>query len=105
MTPSARQHAYAFGITRAHLLRAETAWRAGDLDTARRSFEHSLAVHQGDDYALVQLRRGQIHEALGDIAKARLHYARVVEALAPADPALVPWREEARSRLAALQEE
>lgn len=83
---------------------AETAWQAGDVELARRWCEHSLAFSQGDDSALVQLRRGQIHEALGNLAKARLHYARVVEALAPADPALVPRREEARSRLAALQE-
>lgn len=104
MPPSVLALGFVFGVPRAHMLRAELAWRDGDIELARRWFEHGLHVYRPEDYALNQFRRGQIHDALGNHDRARLHYARVVEALAPADANLAPWREEARSRLVALQE-
>jgi tetratricopeptide (TPR) repeat protein/TolB-like protein len=51
---------------------------------------------------LVELYRGHAVEGLGDRAKARSHYARVVRWLRQADPVLVPVREEARAALARL---
>ena len=91
-----------FGIERAHFLRAEAAWRDGDVEAAQRWFDQSLT--NNSDYSLIELRRGQIQEALGNLEQARLHYARVVEALEPAEEELIPRRDEARSRLAALLE-
>jgi tetratricopeptide (TPR) repeat protein len=86
---------------RPYMLRGEAAWRDGDLDAARRWLEGIRANYHGD-YSLVQLRRAQIHEELGDLELARLHYARVLEALEPADPELGPRVEEATRGLQAL---
>ncbi len=54
---------------------------------------------------LVELYRGQAVEGLGDRAKARDHYARVVRWLGRCDPEFVPVREEGRTALARLTAE
>ncbi|HSM07881.1 MAG TPA: hypothetical protein VLA33_02560, partial [Gemmatimonadota bacterium] len=102
MAPVAEHALRHLGIERAHFLRAEAAWRDGDVEAAHRWFEHGRA--DTEDYSLLELRRGQVQEALGNLERARIHYARVVEALEPADEELIPRRDEARARLAALLE-
>jgi hypothetical protein len=104
MAPLAMFINFNLGLPRAHILRGEAAWRAGDLAEARRWLESGLAPWQIEEYALLELRRGQIDEALGNAEEARIHFARVVEALETADPALAAHREEASERLAALLE-
>jgi tetratricopeptide (TPR) repeat protein len=54
---------------------------------------------------LIELYRGQAAEGLGDRAKARDHYARVVRWLRRCDPAFVPVREEGRAALTRLTAE
>jgi tetratricopeptide (TPR) repeat protein len=102
MSPSAALVNFSFGVSRAQLVLAEAAWRTGDEATSRRWLEDGLTSWQVADYALREMRRGQVNEELGDLEQARIHYARVVEALEPADDELAPRREEAQARLVAL---
>jgi tetratricopeptide (TPR) repeat protein len=102
MSPSAALVNFNLGVSRAQLVLAEAAWRSGDEATSRRWLEDGLTSWQLDDFALREMRRGQVSEELGDHEQARIHYARVVEALEPADDELVPRRDEAQARLVAL---
>ena len=104
MSPSAALANFDLGVARAQLVLAEAAWRSGDEATSRRWLEDGLTSWQVDDFALREMRRGQVSEELGDHEQARIHYARVVEALEPADDELVPRRKEAQARLVALME-
>ena len=102
MSPSAALVNFNLGVSRAQLVLAEAAWRSGDEATSRRWLEDGLTSWQLDDFALREMRRGQVSEELGDHEQARIHYARVVEALEPADAELAPRRDEAQERLVAL---
>lgn len=104
MSPAALYAGWQLGFNRLYVLRGEAAWRAGAVDEARRWFDGGTSNWFKSDYSLIELRRGQIDEADGRNEAARVHYAHVVEALEPADEALVPRREEAQSRLAELLE-
>jgi hypothetical protein len=84
MSPSAALVNFNLGVSRAQLVLAEAAWRSGDEATSRRWLEDGLT------------------EELGDHEQARIHYARVVEALEPADDELAPRRDEAQARMVAL---
>ena len=102
MAPVATDHSWYLGLPRWHLLRGEAAWQAGDVEEARRWFYD--APQETENYSLLELRKGQIQEALGNIEQARIHYARVAEVLESADPEAQPRREEALERLTALLE-
>ena len=104
MSPSAALAYFDLGAPRAQLVLAEAAWQTGDVAKARRWLEDGLTSWRKSDYSLRQMRLGQVNEELGDSEMARIHYARVIEALEPADPdpLLVERREEAHARLTAL---
>ncbi|HDT14250.1 MAG TPA: serine/threonine-protein kinase [Candidatus Aminicenantes bacterium] len=85
---------------------ALTYFSSGDLEKAREKYEHITALttgrlSYGDIYARAFYRLGQIHEKLGDKAKARENYAKFLELWKDADPGFSEV-EDARKRLEVL---
>jgi len=89
---------YTRGVLLQELGRYDEAlgWLAhlGEVNTAELAFEPAAA-----------LRQAEIHEALGEPAKAAEQYARFVDMWRDADPELQPQVEEARQRIRELEAE